>query len=93
VEGLLRRWHSLGDGVDVDRASNAEVEALLDGRMDCRRRMVRARSRKLAELRMKLALVHGELADNLDADRAEDAVNLALLGSALADLTTIETTN
>lgn len=93
VAGLYRRWHGLAGELDLDRAPDAAVEAFLERRLSCRLQMAGAQSRGLAELRMKLAVLHAELADALEpeeAEDAEDAANLALLGSALADLAALE---
>ena len=90
VAGLFRRWRGLAGGLDLARAPDAAVEAFLEQRLHCRLGMAAAQSRGLAELRMKLAVLHAELADALEPDEAEDAANLALLGSALADLAAIE---
>lgn len=90
VAGLFQRWHGLAGGLDLDRAPEAAVDVFLERRLGCRLRIAGAQSRGLAELRMKLAVLHAELADALEPGEAEDAANLALLGSALADLTALE---
>ena len=92
VAGLFRCWHGLAGELDLARAPDATVEALLERRLNCRMRMAVAQSRSLAEIRMKLAVLHAELADGLEPGEAEDTANLALLGSALADLTALEET-
>ena len=90
VAGLFRRWHGLAGELDLSRAPDAAVDAFLERRLSCRLRMAGAQSRSLAELRMKLAVLHAELADGLEPEETEDAANLALLGSALADLAALE---
>lgn len=92
VSGLFCRWHGLGGELDLNPAPDAEVQVLLERRLNCRMRMAGAQSRSLAEIRMKLAVLHAELADGLEPGEAEDAANLALLGSALADLLAFEET-
>lgn len=90
VVSLFRRWHGLAGELDLDRAPEAAVDAFLERRLGCRLRMAGVQSRGLAELRMKLAVLHAELANGLEPEEAEDAANLALLGSALADLAALE---